>query len=303
MQTLLSVLNETLFLFLCMLIGFVLNKARILPDNASSAISRLLTYVFMPALTFSSFYAHFTVDNLRSYGNLLLYGVGFLAFSILLALLLGPLFTKDKAELGIYRYSIVIANIGYMGNSIVLGLFGEEKLCLYLVFCIPLNFFIFSVGLVWLTGGKFTWRSLLNPAFIGMFLGIILGLTRCPLPAFGVKLVDSCKACFSPVAMILSGFVVARYRFKDLLTQKKVYFLSLLRLVAIPLAVVGICRLIGTERDVTVLVTVAAAMPLGLNTIVFPAAYGGNDKPGAAMALISNILGILTIPLILYLVL
>ena len=46
-----------------------------------------------------------------------------------------------------------------------------------------------------------------------------------------------------------------------------------------------------------------SAMPLGLNTIVFPAAYGGDETPGAGMAVISNLVGIISVPLILSLVL
>ena len=40
-----------------------------------------------------------------------------------------------------------------------------------------------------------------------------------------------------------------------------------------------------------------AAMPLGLNTVVFPEAYGGNPETGASMALISHTLCIVSIPL------
>lgn len=41
----------------------------------------------------------------------------------------------------------------------------------------------------------------------------------------------------------------------------------------------------------------ATAMPLGLNTVVFPAAYGGDTTPGASMALISHLMSIITIPI------
>ena len=41
----------------------------------------------------------------------------------------------------------------------------------------------------------------------------------------------------------------------------------------------------------------AIAAPLGLNTVVFPEAYGGNPETGASMAMISHTLCILTIPL------
>jgi len=35
---------------------------------------------------------------------------------------------------------------------------------------------------------------------------------------------------------------------------------------------------------------------LGLNTVVFPAAYDGDTTPGASMALISHVMSIITIP-------
>ena len=39
------------------------------------------------------------------------------------------------------------------------------------------------------------------------------------------------------------------------------------------------------------------ATPMGLNTIVFPAAYGGDTETGASMAMISHTLSVVTIPL------
>ena len=41
----------------------------------------------------------------------------------------------------------------------------------------------------------------------------------------------------------------------------------------------------------------AVATPLGLNTVVFPEAFGGDPSTGASMAMISHTLCVLTIPL------
>ena len=48
-------------------------------------------------------------------------------------------------------------------------------------------------------------------------------------------------------------------------------------------------------------VLIFTAMPLGLNTIVFPAAYGGDENIGASMAVISNVIGLVTVPLMMQL--
>ena len=42
----------------------------------------------------------------------------------------------------------------------------------------------------------------------------------------------------------------------------------------------------------------AIAMPLGLNTIVIPSAYGKDSTVAAGMAIISHLLSCITIPLV-----
>ena len=46
-----------------------------------------------------------------------------------------------------------------------------------------------------------------------------------------------------------------------------------------------------------------AAMPCGINTIVFPDAFGQDETIGAGMAVVSNVIGLITVPLLLSLVL
>ena len=59
-------------LFTCIAIGFILKKLKLLPDNASTVLSKLETFVFCPALTISTFATRFTVENLKLQYNLLL---------------------------------------------------------------------------------------------------------------------------------------------------------------------------------------------------------------------------------------
>ena len=51
-------------------------------------------------------------------------------------------------------------------------------------------------------------------------------------------------------------------------------------------------------NDVLFLTFFATAPALGLNTVIFPEAYGGNPETGASMAMISHSLCVITIPLI-----
>ena len=103
-----------------------------------------------------------------------------------------------------------------------------------------------------------------------------------------------------PMAMLLAGVVIGEYNFSELLKNKKIYIVTLLRLIIIPAVFVSVLKLFNVSHEIIVIMLIAYATPMGLNTVVFPAAYGGDTKTGAAMTMISSILSIATIPLMYY---
>lgn len=305
LQAFIPTLNQMLILFICIMIGWAVNKLKLLPDNADQTISKLLSFVVMPALIINSFYNNCTIENLTANAPLIVYSSIYYGLSTLIGIILGPRFSKDKGVQGLYKYSFMITNMGFMGNALILGLFGQEKLFSYLIFSLPGTILVYSIGVVWLTGGKkkFSWRSFLNPMFGFMILGILLGITHPPLPVFVTSTLSSIASCFSALAMLLTGFVIGKFDIIKLLKVKPVYILTLLRTILIPIGVYFLFKAVGTPDDILLYIVFTAAMPLGMNTIVFPAAYGGDLTTGASMAVISNIVGLISVPLILSLVL
>ena len=200
-----------------------------------------------------------------------------------------------------------------MGNYIVLGIGGEAgdaMLFKYLMFTFLMNAVVLAWGLYILVpkdqNSKSVWANLktglLTPPFLAMVLGIILGVTGVSryVPTFLSTALENAGNCMGPVAMLLAGIVVGGYNFGELLKNKKVYLTSLLRLIVLPALFVSILKLIGVADEIVTLTLIAYATPMGLNTIVYPAAYGGDTKTGASMALISNILAVATIPIMYY---
>ncbi len=64
-QTFLATLTLMLTLFSCILIGFVLQKANILPQNSSKLMSKLTGWIFYPALFFSTIARHFNIGTVK----------------------------------------------------------------------------------------------------------------------------------------------------------------------------------------------------------------------------------------------
>ena len=65
----------------------------------------------------------------------------------------------------------------------------------------------------------------------------------------------------------------------------------------LPALFVTILKIFGVNETVLTLTLICFATPLGMNTIVYPAAYGGDVRTGASMTVISSTLSVITIPL------
>lgn len=300
MQVFTSTLNQMMVLFIFMALGFFLNKKRLLPLDDSVVLSKLETYAFVPCLVFSVFYKYCTVENFRLKWTYMLYGAAIMAVSLPIGIALAKLFAKDEYLKKIYTYSFAVANFSFMGNAVVLGVFGEEILFDYMIFTLPLNLYVYSIGTASLIptegGKKLSVKTFVNPIFISLILGAFCGLLSVPLPKFITTAISSAGACMSPLAMLLTGFVIGEYSLKTLAGDKKVYLASLIRLIILPAIFMAVLLLLKTDKAIIRVALCATAMPLGLNTVVFPAAYGGDTTPGAGMALISHLISIITIP-------
>lgn len=300
MATFLSTLNTTLLLFTFIIIGFILRKFKILPDSSDAVLSKLENNILVPAVVISTFISKCTVENIKEKWTYILFDAIIILVILPIAFALGKALGKDNSEKKIFRYSVLISNFSFFGIPLVSGAFGEDALFDYLIFCLPLYLFCYSFGVAWLIpngNNKISIKSFINPICISLIIGAVLGLIGVKLPSFLTTAIDSASACMGPIAMILTGFVVAGFDIKGLLTDKRIYLMSAIRLVIIPLAVCGVLKLLKVDQSILVSALCAVAMPLGLNTIVIPAAYGGNTKIGASCALISSVFAVLTIPL------
>ncbi len=299
-----STLTPMLTMFTCVIVGYILNKSKKAPENTATVLSKCENYVIIPALVLNTYMKRHTIETLRVNYGLILYSTITLAAAMVIGSLLSRAFSKDSYTRNIYKYALTIANYGYMGNAIVLMISGEEMLYKYMLYTFPLSLVVYSWGIAILTPTDekkiSLTRFLISPSRIAMITGIILGDSGLGehLPSFFLTATGNISACMGPLAMILTGFVIAQYNFVDMLKNKKVYVATFLRLIALPLIFVTALRFIGAGKEILLLTFIAFGTPLGLNTVVFPAAYGGDTNTGASMAMISHVLCVITIPIL-----
>ncbi len=311
-------LSQMLLMFSLILIGFFLRKKSILPDNAHIIMSKLETWVFVPALNFGNMLRNFKVSTFRENSTLIFYGFMMIVIALIIAQPLAALFIRAKKhdnemnyQKNIYRYAMTFGNYGFMGNFIILGVWGETMLAKYLMFTMIISIVCSSWGLYVLIpkdNNVNFWKNIkkgiVTPPLIALVLGMLCGILNIGrfIPDFFTNMLSNASSCMGPVAMLLAGFVIGGFDIKKMLSNVKVYLASFVRMIVLPAIFVTLFKFFDAPKEVLTFILIAFGTPLGLNTIVYPAAYGGDTKTGASMAIISHTLCVITIP-VMYLLL
>ena len=330
MTLFLSTLNQMGVLGLYMTVGFIIAKLGVLPKESSKVLSRLENSVFLPALVLYTFLENFTVATLRDSWLPLLVSLCVEIAVIPIAIFISKKASRDGFIQRMYTYGLCFANFGFMGNAVVSALFPEIYQH-YVIFTLPL----WTIIYVWAVpellvekeqaedaeSGKqkliARLKSFVNPMFIALLIGAVLGVSglgELLLSAGGGKgifvtqVIKVLGDCMSPIAMLMTGITFATLDFKKVLGTVSLYVVTFLRLIVFPLVIGGLALLLKTyvieiPDFVYVSLVCSLAMPLGLNTVVIPAAYGKDTSIPAGMALVSHVLSIATIPLIILILL
>ena len=298
-----STITPMIMMFICIIIGYVLNKWELLPDNADTVLSKLETLILVPALNISTFMNYCTIESLISHKNYVVVSSVLIVVAICISYPLSRMFSNHRYQRNIYKYALTFGNFGFLGNAIVPIILGEEFLYPYMLFCLPISILCYTWGvsnLIPSGNGKNALKNLLNPSVISIFIGAFLGLAgiKSSIPSFITQSLSNLSACMGPIAMILTGFVVSKHSFKNLIGKTPVYFATLLRLIVLPIIFIGALYLLKIDNQIIKMSLFAFATPLGLNTVVYPTAYGEDASTGASMALISHTISVITIPII-----
>lgn len=292
------IFEQVFTLFAFALAGFALSKFKIVKTEHTQILSGILVYVFSTSNVFKTFVANFNVEYITQRWYLILISAIVLVVLAIAARYGSTLFSKEKYVRQSYEYTMVVPNYGYMGYALCESLLGLAALLDMVIFALPLSVYVYTKGYSMLTKREMSLKKLLNANIIAMLIGAAVGLSGIRVPDLFMNIVQKSSGCMAPVSMLLMGITISEFNLIKLVTDKKVYITSILRLVVIPVAV-GLVLKPFCPVEIVQIAVLLYAMPCGLNTIVFPKLVGERCDLGASWATVSNILACATIPMVL----
>ena len=286
--------NQILILFIIIFVGVVAKRVRIINDSMQDSISVLLVKIAFPALIVSS-------TNFEKSSEVLPNMISILIITIILSTMTAKALHFDRKNANVFISLIVFGNIGFMGYPVFKVFFGEIG-----VFYATIVNLVFTI-LVWTYGillfdsqEKLDLRKLLNIGSISSFIAIFMFLFQLRLPHSLQTALDLIGKATTPLAMILIGALIAEVDIVKLVSNKKVYLVSAIRLVFIPLVTAYTLKLMGFNTIVISICTLAAAMPSGATNAIFAKQFDSEPLFASVGVFITTLLSIFTLPLTVY---
>lgn len=292
----LIVLKQTLTMALYMAMGFLLYKGGKITKAGSKDLATLLLWLVVPAVIINSFCVPFTAEKMAEFGVSALFGL--LALGI--AMVIGALFFRKDA---IENIAISFSNAAFMGIPLIRQCLGEDAV-FYLVGMIAgLCILQWVYGMLLLSNEKKkgAWKGILfSPIVLSTIVGLLLFVSGlgAKLPEVVSTAVQGVAATNSPLAMIVLGVYLAQSDLKSLVTTPRLYLLSAVRLIFVPLVTLLIFSFLPANSAIRLAVLIAAAAPIGANTAVYAQLYDRNYPYACQSVALSTVLSIITLPLI-----
>ncbi len=279
--------------------GYLLRRFNVLGETAASVLADLLINLALPCNIFMAFYRSFSIENVRESLTAFIISIVMQVYCYLLSRIL---FRKQPAaRRSVLRYGIIGCNSGFMGNTVIMGVFGSAGLILSSVYVIPLRIAYWTVGLSCFVPADLKTtvkRSLLHPCIVAVYTGLIVALLRVPLPSGIVTALDSLSQSITGVSMVAIGAMLVNVESPRSLLDISLYEHMFFRLFFIPLTCMLALWLLKVPSLMRGVIVLMCGMPAGSTAAIIAAKYGGDEEYASRLVFTSTLGSLVSLPLL-----
>lgn len=292
-----TMINLQLQIFTLVALGYYIGKKNIISPRCRQCLTDIFIQFILPCNIISSFQIKFTHDVAKNMFGIIIISFGIQFLSFFLSKILYPV--EEDRQKKVLQYATIVSNAGFMGNPIVAGVYGVKGLLYASIALIPLRIFMWSAGLSLFTAtdkNKVVKQLLTHPCIIAVEIGMILMIGQIKLPIFLDNAVSGLGNCVTPISMIIIGSILAEVKLNSMINRQILYY-TIIRLIAIPLFILTILRLLHVDPLIIGVSVLLAGMPAGSTTAILAEKYNGDAKFASKCIFVSTILSLITLPI------
>ena len=293
-------MQQIVQLFLMIFMGYLIVKTGLVRDDDSKVLSKIILYLIVPCVIINAFQVDYTTDTVK--GLLIAFAASVMTQVILLVVIsvAGKLLHLNEVEVASVYYS----NSGNLIVPIVTFILGQEWVLYGCVFMsVQLVFLWTHCKKIISREASYDWKKIiLNINMISIFIGVILFFTKIRLPEIIGNTLASAGTMIGPASMIVTGMLFAGMNLKQIFANKRVYFITFLRLIAVPLIALVLIKLSNLAsfsadgNKIMLIVFLAIITPSASTVTQMCQVYGNDSRYASAINVMTTLLSIITMP-------
>lgn len=292
--------NQIVIMFLIILVGIICYRVNLVDKDFNKKLSDLVLMLVNPIVIFISYQRSFEATLLKG----LLISLILAVITHFMSILIGQLLIRGKkhsADLVLERFAVIYENCGFIGIPLAQGLFGSEGVFYITAHMTIFNLLVWTHGLITMTGKsdiKSIRKALMSPSVIATVTGFILFVLKISLPGTIKEALTYIGNMNTPLAMLVAGVTIAQTDIKKLLGKVRIYYISFLKLLFIPIVMLLIYRWFPIPKIVSLSAILMAACPTAATINLFSIRYEKNYLYASELFAMTTILSMGSIPLI-----
>ena len=289
--------------------GYILVRAKLLQPAQSGVLSKLLMVLALPFMIFSGVVKNltFNAESLLMLGVVAVLGIVCVMAMFFVSAPLTKMEKNQKTK-GMMRFCAVFANNGFLGIPLAVAVFGADSVVFTVLIVLNIinNVLMYTLGAYLATGDKANInlkKAFINPVLIAFVLGCLCNLLQVKKVVPEVlTFSDHFSSIVTPISMTVIGMKLGAVSMGSLFGSRKLYYVSLLKLILFPVILTGaaiLLQLTGWNlpmEGIILGVFVAYATPTAGLAATFADEFGGDTDNAVIFTLGTTVLSVLTIP-------
>ncbi len=293
----------TMFLVIC--VGYIAGKFGFLSKETQKRLSDIIICIAQPFLIVSSIInIEYSKEKLNQ--GFFIIGIGVIIHAITAGIaFISVLKIKNKDEKTITEFGLLFANCGFLGIPVLKALFGDIGGFWASFYIIVFNLIQWTYGMLLLgrgrSGIKMNFKKIIiNYGTIPCAIGLVLFMINIKLPSPLLGAAGYIGSLCTPVSMLIIGGTIATIKPIKLITNLKVYYFCLIKLIIIPFIIISAAKLAGLEYNMILFASVMSGLPTAANVAMFAEKHEIAPDFAAHAVGMATLLSCLTLPAIIY---
>ena len=291
--------SKMLMILFAISMGYLANRLKILDDGSNRKLTKLVLNITIPGLILSAVMTGEAQPEVNAVLSVWKMAAVYYAVELLALLVVPALLGGTDRQKGVWRFSLLFTNAIFIGYSVLGALYGERAVFYAVLLTLPVNALSFSVGPLMLGGSRrFSWKSLCTPSFLSSVLSLVIVLAGIQVPAYAGEVLGFVGDMTAPLSLLVLGSVLAGMPLGKVFAMPRIWALSLVRLVIMPVLLLVCLRPLGLDPVVLSTGVIIMATPAAVNGFMLAIEHDGDSECMAQTIFLSTLCSIVTIPLV-----